>query len=146
MDIKNIKEEFEIFKTNPDLCYLDSGATSLKPKCVINKMNEYYNNYGVNVHRGVYDLSYHASNEFDNARKLVSKFINAKEEYKSCIHFECGSRSARNFRSFLDDVRNSDCGYDVGPDCGASFDAEVFYGRLEYHRGCFRDCRGSRSF
>ena len=79
MDIKNIKDEFEIFKNQPNLCYLDSGATSLKPKCVIDKMNEYYNEYGVNIHRGVYELGYNASKEYDNARTEVAKFINADE-------------------------------------------------------------------
>ena len=79
MDIKNIKNEFEIFKNKPNLCYLDSGATSLKPKCVIEKMNEYYNQYGVNIHRGVYELGYTASSEYDKARAEVAKFINANE-------------------------------------------------------------------
>lgn len=80
MDLKNIKDEFEIFSEYPSLCYLDSGATSLKPKCVINKMNEYYKYYGVNIHRGVYDLSYKASQEYDKAREEVAKFINANND------------------------------------------------------------------
>jgi len=80
IDIANIKEEFEIFKNYPNLCYLDSGATSLKPRCVVDKMVEYYNFYGVNIHRGVYDLSYKASLEYDKARTTIAKFINAKED------------------------------------------------------------------
>lgn len=79
IDIQNIKGEFDIFKNHPTLCYMDSGATSLKPRCVLDKMNEYYNMYGVNIHRGVYELSFKASNEFDIARSKVAKFINAKE-------------------------------------------------------------------
>lgn len=77
VDIKDIKKEFPIFKNNPDLVYLDSGATSLKPQCVLDKMNEYYTNYGVNIHRGVYKLSYLATEEYDKARETVAKFINA---------------------------------------------------------------------
>lgn len=79
IDIHNAKDEFEIFKNYPTLCYMDSGATSLKPRCVLDKMNEYYNMYGVNIHRGVYELSFKASNEFDIARRNIAKFINANE-------------------------------------------------------------------
>ena len=71
------KKYFPILTNNKDLCYLDSGATSLKPKCVLDKMNEYYENYGVNIHRGVYKLSYDATNAYDIAREKVAKFINA---------------------------------------------------------------------
>lgn len=71
------KKYFPILTNNKDLCYLDSGATSLKPKCVLDKMTEYYENYGVNIHRGVYKLSYDATNAYDIAREKVAKFINA---------------------------------------------------------------------
>ncbi len=71
------KKHFPVLTNNKDLCYLDSGATSLKPQCVLNKMNEYYANYGVNIHRGVYKLSYDATNAYDIAREKVAKFINA---------------------------------------------------------------------
>jgi len=59
------------------LIYLDSSATSLKPQKVLDKMNEYYTQYGVNIHRGVYTLSYQATEEYDKARMKVAKFINA---------------------------------------------------------------------
>ena len=61
LDVLKIRKEFPMFENNPNMCYLDNGATSLKPKCVIDKMNEYYMNYGVNIHRGVYELSYKAT-------------------------------------------------------------------------------------
>ena len=77
---ENIREQFDIYKHHLDLVYLDSSATSLKPRCVIEKMNAYYNEYGVNVHRGVYELSYVASNEYEEARNKVSKFINCDFE------------------------------------------------------------------
>ena len=76
LNIEDIKKEFPIFEYNKDLVYLDSGATSLKPKCVLDKMNEYYTHYGVNIHRGVYKLSYQATDEYDNARTIVSEFLN----------------------------------------------------------------------
>ncbi len=63
---------------NNDIIYFDNGATSLKPKCILDKVNDYYENYGANIHRGDYDLSYKASLEYDNAREEVRDFINAK--------------------------------------------------------------------
>lgn len=80
LDTNKIKKDFPLFDNHPNIVYLDNGATSLKPKCVIDKMNEYYYNYGVNIHRGVYKLSYQATDEFDIARSKVAKFINTKEE------------------------------------------------------------------
>jgi cysteine desulfurase/selenocysteine lyase len=80
IDVKKIKEMFPIYKENPQLTYLDSCATSLKPQRVIDKMNEYYTHYGVNIHRGVYQLSYKASDEYDIARNKVAKFIHAEFE------------------------------------------------------------------
>ena len=80
IDVKKIKEMFTIYKENPQLTYLDSCATSLKPQRVIDKMNEYYTHYGVNIHRGVYQLSYKASDEYDIARNKVAKFIHAEFE------------------------------------------------------------------
>ncbi|MDD2493156.1 MAG: SufS family cysteine desulfurase [Bacilli bacterium] len=80
LDVKKIKRMFPIYKENPQLTYLDSCATSLKPQCVIDKMNEYYADYGVNIHRGVYKLSYKASDEYDIARQKVAKFINSEFE------------------------------------------------------------------
>lgn len=80
LDVNKMKGMFPIYKENPELTYLDSCATSLKPQQVINKMNEYYADYGVNIHRGVYKLSYKASDEYDTARNKVANFINAKFE------------------------------------------------------------------
>ena len=76
----NFKKDFPVLVNNENLVYLDTGATSLKPKCVIDKLDEYYNNYGVNVNRGVYQLSYHATNEYEETRRVTAKFINALEK------------------------------------------------------------------
>ena len=79
-DTATIKSKFPIFKKHPNLVYLDSGATSLKPQVVLDKMNEYYTEYGVNIHRGVYEISYRATDEYDKARQKVADFINADFE------------------------------------------------------------------
>ncbi|MGD9605420.1 MAG: aminotransferase class V-fold PLP-dependent enzyme [Bacilli bacterium] len=81
MDLKtNIRDLFPLLKFHPKLVYLDSAATSLKPQVVLDKMQEYYEQYGVNIHRGVYQLSYQATNEYEEARKQVANFINAQEQ------------------------------------------------------------------
>ena len=70
------REDFPFFKE--DIIYLDNGATSLKPKCVIDKMMDYYTFYPANAHRGDYDLSYKVDQEYENTRELVKDFIHAK--------------------------------------------------------------------
>ena len=49
------REDFPIL--NNDIIYFDNGATTLKPKCVVEAMNDYYYNYGANIHRGDYKIS-----------------------------------------------------------------------------------------
>lgn len=75
---KAIKKDFPIFQHHPKLVYLDSTATSLKPRVVIEAEREYYEEYGVNVHRGVYALSVKATEAYEGAREKVRRFINAK--------------------------------------------------------------------
>ena len=70
------REDFPMFEN--DIIYLDNGATTFKPKRVIDKMTEYYTKYSANAHRGDYDISYKVDVEYENARKLVSRFINAE--------------------------------------------------------------------
>jgi cysteine desulfurase / selenocysteine lyase len=65
---------------NQPLVYLDSGASSLKPAVVIDAMQEYYEQYGVNIHRGVYKMSYRATEAFEHAREVVANFINASSK------------------------------------------------------------------
>ena len=79
-ETNKIRAMFPMYKHQPDLVYLDNSATSLKPQVVLDKMNEYYSQYGVNIHRGVYKLSYQATEEYEIARIKVAKFINAKYE------------------------------------------------------------------
>ena len=71
-------DDFEILKK--DIIYFDNAATSLKPKCVIDKMNEYYNEYSANSHRGDYNISFRVDDEIDNTRILVKDYINASKK------------------------------------------------------------------
>lgn len=71
------REDFPLLKE--DIIYFDNSATSLKPKSVINKMNDYYLNYPANAHRGDYDLSFKVDQEYEQARELVKDFIHAQD-------------------------------------------------------------------
>lgn len=79
IDINLIKKQFPIFQSQHDLVYLDSTATSLKPKKMIDKLREYYEGYSANVFRGVYPMSEKATVEFEETRQIVAKFINANK-------------------------------------------------------------------
>lgn len=74
------RADFPLLENNKDMVYLDSAATSIKPKQVIDKINEYYTQYGVNVHRGVYDMSSKATDEYESVRETVAQFINCKSK------------------------------------------------------------------
>ena len=117
MDFKNIREQFPIYDNIPNLVYLDSGATALKPKCVLDKMNEYYSTYGVNIHRGVYSLSYQATDEYDKARQIVAEFINS--DFKEVV-----------FTKNVSDALNKIC---LMLEHKLSNDDEVITSELEHH-------------
>jgi cysteine desulfurase / selenocysteine lyase len=75
---KNIREDFLILKRNINskpIVYLDSTASTLKPQTVIDKIQEYYTKYSVNIFRGVYSLSEEATGEYEKAREKVATFI-----------------------------------------------------------------------
>ncbi|MFT4326516.1 MAG: aminotransferase class V-fold PLP-dependent enzyme, partial [Candidatus Woesearchaeota archaeon] len=76
--IETIKKDFPIFEANPSLVYLDSAATTQRPQCVIDAMHNFVTKHHANVHRGIYDLSIKASEQFDDARRTIAGFINAK--------------------------------------------------------------------
>lgn len=80
INVQQIKKDFPIFTKNPDLVYLDSAAMALKPQSVINAVSEYYQEYSANVFRGVYKISEKATEAYEDTRKKVAKFINAKSE------------------------------------------------------------------
>lgn len=87
------KKDFPVFTYHPDLAYLDSAASSLKCKKVIDKIDLYYNHLGVNVHRGVYGLSYQATDMYEEARAKIARFLNCDFEE---VVFTRGCSSALN--------------------------------------------------
>lgn len=80
MNIHTAKKDFPIFQKYPDLCYLDSAATSQKPEAVINAITNFYKTSNANIHRGLYRLSQLATEKYENARKRVADFVGAKAE------------------------------------------------------------------
>lgn len=74
-----LKRDFPLLMQN-NIAYLDSAATTQKPMQVINAISEYYKNANANPHRGAYKLSLESTKVYDEARKKIAKFINAKSE------------------------------------------------------------------
>lgn len=81
----NIKNDFPILEQKihgNNLVYLDSGATSQKPQCVIQALQNYYLNDNANIHRGVHELSMRATRGYEKTRIQTQKFINAKHAHE----------------------------------------------------------------
>ena len=76
------RDDFPLLKK--DIVYLDNGATTLKPKVVIDKMNKYYLEHTANIHRGDYDLATKTNELYDNVREIVREFINC--DYHEVIY------------------------------------------------------------
>lgn len=79
------------------LVYLDNGATTLKPRSVIQAVTNYYENYSTNAHRGDYDLSYQVDQEFEGTRAAVAKFLNAETQE---IVYTSGASEGLNLVAF----------------------------------------------
>ncbi|AMB91009.1 MULTISPECIES: cysteine desulfurase [Bacillus] len=97
MNIKDVREQFPILHqqvNGHDLVYLDSAATSQKPRVVIDAMNEYYRSYNSNVHRGVHTLGTRATDAYEGAREKVRAFIGASSVQE--IIFTRGTTTALN--------------------------------------------------
>ena len=86
------REDFLLL--NQNIIYLDNGATSLKPKVISQSISDYYNNYSANAHRGDYDLSLKVDSKYEETRKLVKDFINAKTTKE--IIFTSGATDSLN--------------------------------------------------
>ncbi|MDD2575646.1 MAG: cysteine desulfurase [Acholeplasmataceae bacterium] len=80
LDVEKIRKLFPIYEENPNIVYLDTAASSLKPTPMINTLNHYYQKLGVNIHRGVYKIAHEATDLYENARTKLADFINASYE------------------------------------------------------------------
>ncbi|WP_342252848.1 aminotransferase class V-fold PLP-dependent enzyme [Spiroplasma endosymbiont of Zeiraphera isertana] len=77
MNDNAFKTDFPFFKNNPDLVYLDTAASSLKPQIVIDAVRDYYEKYCINPHSQDYQLAVKGNDIFEDTRKTISKFIKA---------------------------------------------------------------------
>ena len=87
------REDFTILR-NSNIVYFDNGATTLKPDIVREEIDNYYNNYTSNIHRGDYKNSLQVSELYEECREKVRSFINAK--HSSEIVFTSGTTASLN--------------------------------------------------
>lgn len=97
LDPQKIRADFPVFDHHPDLVYLDSAATSLKPRAVIEKEREYLEEYPANISRGLYALSIRATDEYEKTRNAVAAWIGAQREE---IIFTKGTTESLNLLSY----------------------------------------------
>ena len=108
MNSRDIKKDFPILE-NRNIVYLDSGATTQKPLQVINAIEDYYSRYNANPHRGAYSLSIEATEEYENVRSKIAKFINAR--YSEEIIFSKNATESLNLIAYsygMDNLKKDD--------------------------------------
>lgn len=80
LDVDKIRKDFPMIENNPDLVYLDSAATSLKPQCVIDAVVDFYARHTSNVHRGDYRVAEINDKLYDGTRNLVAELIHCDKD------------------------------------------------------------------
>lgn len=101
MDLNKIREDFPILSRtvyNRPLVYLDNGATTQKPRCVVDAITDEYYSVNANVHRGVHFLSQQATELHEASRETVCKFINARSTNE--IVFTRGTTESINLLAY----------------------------------------------
>ena len=101
LDVNQIRKDFPILSTQvygKPLVYLDNGATTQKPQCVIDTLANGYLHHNANVHRGVHFLSQDATDLHEGARRRVQRFINAESSDE--IIFARGTTEAINLVAY----------------------------------------------
>ena len=88
------RTDFPLLAANPGLHYLDSAATSQKPRVVLDAMRDYYEHDNANPHRGAYALSARATDRYHAARERVARFLGAADS--DCLVFTRGTTEALN--------------------------------------------------
>ena len=122
MDLNAVRTDFPILSQQvygKPLVYLDNAATTQKPQCVIDAITHYYERDNANVHRGVHALSERATAAYEDARKIITAFFNARSVRE--VIFTRGTTEAINL------VANSWGGYNI------SAGDEVLITHMEHH-------------
>jgi cysteine desulfurase/selenocysteine lyase len=94
LDPSVVKRDFPVFENNPGLVFLDTAASSQKPRQVIDGLAEFYRRDYANVHRGVYRLSARSTELYEEGREKVRRFVNAADRRE--IVFVRGATEAIN--------------------------------------------------
>lgn len=101
LDLQHIRSQFPILNQTVNgkpLVYLDNAATSQKPLSVLQTWMDYYTTTNANVHRGIHTLSQMATQQMEDARQKVQKFINAKHDYE--VIFTKGTTEGLNLIAY----------------------------------------------
>jgi cysteine desulfurase / selenocysteine lyase len=101
IDLDRIRRDFPVLQTTvhgKPLVYLDNGATTQKPRVVIEKLNELYGSRNASIHRGVHFLAEQMTADYEYAREIVKNFINAKSGNE--IVFTSGATGSINTVAF----------------------------------------------
>ena len=88
------RADFPLLAANPGLYYLDSAATSQKPRVVLDAMRDYYERDNANPHRGAYALSARATDRYHEARERVAQFLGVSDA--ECLVFTRGTTESLN--------------------------------------------------
>ena len=100
-DVESVRKDFPMLngKTmhGKPLIYIDNGATTLKPQCVIDTVCDYLTNYSGNAHRGDYDLSHEVDTKYEHVRDIVANFIHCD---RNEVVYTYGSSDSLNLVAF----------------------------------------------
>ena len=94
------KKDFPLFGRHPEVAFLDSAATAQRPAAVLDAQREFYETMNANPLRGLYELSYEATNAINDARKHIARFIGAGEDNWHDIVLCRNTSEALNLISF----------------------------------------------
>src|SRR6266571_4338449 len=104
IDVELIRKDFPILERRVGadgdrrLVYLDSAATSQKPRRVIDALSDYYERHNANIHRGVYALAEEATAMYEDARATLAGFIGATDP--ACVVFNRGTTESTNLVAY----------------------------------------------
>jgi len=101
LDVERVRKDFPILERQihgKPLVYLDSAATSQKPRQVIDAVTDYYENHNANIHRSVHTLAEEATAAYEDARAKLAAFVGAKDS--ACIVFNRGTTEAINLVAY----------------------------------------------
>src|SRR5438128_6444047 len=107
----SLRDDFPIFARNPGLHYLDSAATSQKPRVVLDALREFYEASNANPHRGAYWLSVHATELYHQARVRLAEFLGVRDS--DCLIFTRGTTEGLNLVAWSWGMANVEAGDEI---------------------------------